>query len=454
MASSLERLNKVGEDFIKDEKTENARYLVDVYRSLATKSKDIEFINQDYENPIFVQITGYLNSYIRFAISQKEQEVVFRVAQVYTDLALVALEKKLSAPLFGIQQQLYQIGVFGVTERLTFIVDKSHDGWLKIISGIFLYRSFHDDQVQITTALKHVENIVFLMRYAVSSGNMNNDITTNLSETEPYSTLVEVIRDITRAYFNELEDDRTKISYRSCMMTLFDEIYSSLRSLSKRIKNCDSILVDSIGKLISYLNSLMIELLKHDDFADRQIKAQLSRNIHLPMWFIHYSESFQYSDPFRTLNESIAKTGVLSFKEGHYNLVLDCIKATRSIAKETLKKIQNSYGFAEPRVMLRACYLGVLALKHNQQGILTQVKESIVDFKQLYAEKYLSNPPTQINPEEHPLYLECARWRDEIPDGLNFGSLMPGDVTAMMLEWGVNEEDIDKFMIEMLDWIQ
>ena len=62
IARSLERLNNVGEDFIKDGKTENARYVVDVYQSLATNSKDIRFINQDYENPIFVQITGYLNS--------------------------------------------------------------------------------------------------------------------------------------------------------------------------------------------------------------------------------------------------------------------------------------------------------------------------------------------------------------------------------------------------------
>ena len=77
IASSLERLNNVGKDFIEDGKTENACYLVDVYQSLATNSKDIKFINQDYENPIFVQITGNLNSYVRFAISQKEQEVVF-----------------------------------------------------------------------------------------------------------------------------------------------------------------------------------------------------------------------------------------------------------------------------------------------------------------------------------------------------------------------------------------
>ena len=300
IASSLERLNNVGQDFIKDGKTENACYLVNVYRSLATNSKDIKFINRDYENPIFEQIMGNLNSYIRFAISQKEQEVVFRSARVYTDLALVALEKKLSAPLHGIQRELYQIGAFGVAERLTFIVDECHRGWLQILSGIFHYKSFHDDQVQIRTALKHIENLVLLMRHAVSSGYMNDDIATSLSETKPYNELMEAIGDITDAYFNEIEDDGAKISYKSAMVALFDEIYSSLRNLSEQIKNCDSILVDSIGKLISYLNSVMIDLLKHDDFADRNgdtIKGTtLSRNIHLPMWFIHYSESLEDSN--------------------------------------------------------------------------------------------------------------------------------------------------------------
>ena len=212
IASSLERLNNVGKDFIKDGKTENACYLVNVYQSLATNSKDIKFINQEYENPIFEQITGNLNSYIRFAISQKEQEVVFRSARVYTDLALVALEKKLSAPLHGIQRELYQIGAFGVAGRLTFIVDECHRGWLQILSGIFHYKSFHDDPVQIRSALKHIENLVLLMRHVVSSGYMNNDIATNLSETKPYSELMEVIGGITHAYFNELQEDHIKIS--------------------------------------------------------------------------------------------------------------------------------------------------------------------------------------------------------------------------------------------------
>ena len=203
---------------------------------------------------------------------------------------------------------------------------------------------------------------------------------------------------------------------------------------------------------------MVIELLKQDDFANHQIRTQLENtlggNIYLPTWFVYYSESFQESPHFRTLNESIAKTGVLLFKESYYNLVLDCIKATGSIAKETLNKIQQSHGFIEPRVMLRACYLGVLALKHNQQGILTAVKESIVDFKQLYAEKYCSSPPTQINPERHPLYLECARWCDEVADSPNRDFMMYDDPTNMMLEWGVDEEDIDRFMNEMLNWIQ
>ena len=457
IARSLERLNNVGEDFIKDGKTENARYLVDVYQSLATKSKDIKFINGDSENPIFAQIIGYLNLYIRSARSQKEQEVIFRAAQAYTDLALVALEKRLRVPLSRIQEELYEIGVFGVAERLTFIVDRCHLGWLKILNGIFHYRSFHNAQVQMRNTLEHVENLVLLMRHAVALGHLNSNFTTSLSETKAYDELMEVIRGITHVYLNELTENRTKTSYRSCMITLFDEIYNSLRNLSEQIKNCDSLLVDSIGRLISNLNFVVIDLLKQDDFADRQIKTQLEKtlsgNIYLPMWFVRNSESFQDSDYFWILNESIAKTGVLLFKEGHYNLVLHCIKAIHSIAKETLNKIQESRGFTEPRVMLRACYLGVLALKSSQQGILTEVRKSVVEFEQLYVEKFpvLPNP---VNPEETRLYLECARWRDEVTDTFNYDPLISDDATTMMLEWGVDYRDIDRFMNEMLDWIQ
>ena len=458
LTTILENLNKMGEVFIKKNKITNAVFLIDVYKSLIIHSKDIKFIGRANENPIFEQIKGYFSFYVKFAIREREQEILFQASKVFGDLALIAIEKNLNAPLLGIQGDLYKVALFGITEKKSFIIDECYNSWLKILMGVFQYK-FFVARHQISEALENIEKITTLMQASISSGYLPDDFITRMSLGKPYDNLIILITNIVNAYF-DLENEEDKRFYRSNIMVLFEEINEKLRSLSKKIENCDSSLINSIGRLIFQLNSLIIVLLKEEEFNSRreELIKKLGWNIFLPTWFVRYSKSFRTSLAFNVLTDSIAKTGLLLFKRDQSDdLIMDCIKALSSITKQSLEKIKKGYGFSEPRLMLKVCYLGILGLKHNKQNILTEAGMRIYEFEELYEKKYLSNLnlPKGVGPDKvfgfpkkDQLFLEVFKWRDDfIREKRNRHRLM--DNSKDMIFDLIDEIDIDRFMFEI-----
>ena len=84
-----------------------------------------------------------------------------------------------------------------------------------------------------------------------------------------------------------------------------------------------------------------------------------------------------------------------------YDLVLACVKSLDWIARKGLENNQEDYGFDEPRIMLKLCYLGILALKQKRRGILTEVGASIYEFEEQFFKKHFANLPREIDPDKH-----------------------------------------------------
>ena len=460
LTKTLERLRSTGEKFIRAQKVENATFIIDIYKSLANHSKEIKFINRSNENPIFEQIKGYFGFYIDFAIREKDQEIVFQSTQALSHFALIAIEKNLQAPLLGIQGDLLKLAIFGITERKTFIVDECINGWLRILRAVFHYRFFVVEHA-IDEALKNIKAVTVYMHIAIKSGYLNRDIITKMSLSKPYDELIGTIGIIVREFF-KLTEEKDKSYYKRSLINLFDELYNNLRRLSEEIHDCDSPLIDSIGRLIFNVNSLIIDLMGENEFKEERTKSELQKqlgwNIHLPYWFAHYTEKFRASNAFNTLTDSVAKTGIALFQKNlRDDLIMDCVNSLYSMVEQCLKKIEEKYGFDEPRQMEKIVYLGVLALKHNRMSILTKIKEQIREFEEFYKKKYLSNlklppgidPGTIVGlPKGDQLLREVFDWRDEFAHQKYNRHRLLNTAREMMYEV-IDELDIDRFMFEI-----
>lgn len=294
-------------------------------------------------------------------------------------------------------------------------------------------------------------------------GLFPNDISTKFALSKAYDEMYSLIVEIVN-YYSNLTEQREKDRYRSDFIEFINEIYMSLRQLSEQLKSCDTTLTDSIGRLIFDINNLLISLHANPEFTTEQraIEERLSWNIHLPTWFAHHTEKFDAGcNPFNTLTDCVAKTGILvAEKMKNKKLLIACVSALNSFTIHALKKGTDSHGYDEPRILEKACYLGILALKKGWLDVFADIKVKIIIFEPQFFAKYFTNIPTDIDPENHnviglphkdQLLRELIRWRDDYEKESRNGLLrIRDDAEAMMYEL-VTVYDIDKFIFEVWD---
>ena len=451
--SNFDRLNKIGEKFIKEGKDENATYILRIYDSLAKKAKAIEYLGSRGESPILETLIGCLEAYIELGMRHKNLEVVFQGAEKLGNVAMDVAEIGLQPALKGIQDKLLKIAIYGITEKQTVIVDKCNDVYLKIIGAVFSNRKMIASH-QFDDSLKHMATIAQYVFMARSAGVLSNDFGSSFAMTRAYDNLYSLIVGIIN-YYPNLTDDREKDRYRSDISKFFEDLYMSLRRMSESIKNCDNLLVESIGRLMYNVNSLMFYLIENPEFADEKenLLKWLGWNIHLPTWFAHHTDKFDAgSNNFRSLTENVTKTGILAFEKlKDKRLVKSAIDALGSLTEHALNKNTDSYGYDEPRILEKACYLGILALKNGWRDIFAEVVVKILDFEPKYAKKYFSNIPahidqSRISPRRDQLSIELMKWSSDFDyDRRNGNFGLRDDAESMMFDL-IEAEDIDWFV--------
>jgi hypothetical protein len=459
LTKTFERLNTAGERFMTTRRTDNAVFIISVYRDLAAIARNVRFINdRTNENPIFDHIKGYLSSYIDSAIRLKDYEVVFQGSRALIEVAIFAVEKNLNGSLYGIQDNLLKIANFGIETKKTFLTDEITQGWITIIASIFNHKIF-DARLQISKTLENIRQTIYYMHLAVRMGYLQDDFTTRISMGKAYDEMVLTTSMITSTFF-KLKDNEAKKFYKRNLLVLFEEISNNLRRLSEEIKDCDSVLIDSIGRLIADQNQLIIDFLKEDEFSDCKddLIKQLSWNIHLPTWFVHHSKSFRVSNGFRSLVEAIVKTALLApeNKEGN-ELMKSGVRALESVVKHSFEKnTEGGHGLDEPRLMLKMVFIGILALKQKREDVFSEVKNKIDDFEKkflsIYKTKYIANLPKGVNPDEvlgipkkDQLLYEVLNWRHEFSRNKYNRHRIMNDSREMMLDL-VEIDDINNFV--------
>lgn len=347
-----------------------------------------------------------------------------------------------------------------MNEKQIIIVDRCISNLFKVTGAVFastkLIRRFSFDD-----ALKYIASITNYASTLVKSGYLPNDFATKMSLSKGYDDLYLLLGGIMKHY-SVLTEEREKSRYRSDLVEFFRAINLSLRKLSETVKDCDSTLIDSVGRLLFNVNELIVALIEDDEFRDKrgELKERLAWNIHLPSFFASYAEEFDGgSNPFNTLTDSVAKTGILAAERlKDKKLVRDCVDCLYSITKHTLKKTTSKYGYDEPRVLEKACYLGILALKKGWDDVFTEVGLKIYEFEPNYFAKYLTNLPAGIDPEDHnvtglphkdQLFIELLRWRDDFERERWNGNLRIRDDAEAVMYSLIEPIDIDRFMFEV-----
>ncbi|MCW1891998.1 MAG: hypothetical protein KIH65_002025 [Candidatus Uhrbacteria bacterium] len=449
---NLDRLNKAGEKFIKEDKDVLATYILHVHQKLAEKAKDITYVGMTGNNPILENIVGNLEAYISIGTRAKNLEVAFQGAGSLGDVATHVAEVGLNHTLAGIQDKLKEIAVYGVIEKQTVVIDQCNKNIVKILGLAFTHNKIIA-QHQFSSGLKHVSSIALHVFTARQTGFMPNDFSSSSAMTKGYDSLLEPLYVAIQRY-TKITNARDKDDYRRNITDFFDELYRSLRTLSEELKHSDDLLSENIGRLLFNVNNIILQLIENKEFGDKrgELSKQLAWNIHLPYWFVRHSEKFDAgSNNFRSLTESVAKTGILAIARlGNKELAKDAVQCLGSITQEALKKNIDKYGYDEPRILGKACYIGILALKMGWFDVYAETVIKIADFQPKYEAKYFNEIPPHVNieeisPRKDQLRIGIMLWRDDFDyNRLNRMAGLRNDAEDMMYDL-INIGDIDWF---------
>jgi hypothetical protein len=447
LSARFEQLNRAGLTFIHAGQDDLAVQVIEVYRVVAKIAKDVKPLGITHENPILEWVMWSLNTYMRSGVSERNIDVVFHGTAVLQEIGIMATDLCLDNLVFAVQERLEEFGELSLGFSTTIVLNRAAAGLLAILD-----QAFHSELVNrefaVERSLKGVGAMLIALTAALAAKYLENNFATAEALRSTYTQLYTVVDDVLNHY-TTLKDEGEKRAYRRDLVMLFDELRRHFREMAKYV-NADSLTVESIGNLTFHLNEIIIALLQDDEFndVDAGFRESLTRLCYSPYWFLGESIGFEAgANAVTTLADCVAKTGILAWRAGDKDVVKQCITALDDMANAALAKGSGSNGYAEPRILERACYLGILATVTPGWGdVVDDLKTRVHKFKVPYVKKYLENVKglaEDFDPyhhglagllQPHQVAVELLRWAGKFDYERLNGVRIMDDAEDMMYE--------------------
>jgi hypothetical protein len=313
----------------------------------------------------------------------------------------------------------------------------------------------------VARSLQGIGATIATLTALVASGVLiKNDFATSEALTSGYTQLHAVL-DVVVGRYEKLTTDDEKRTYRRDLVMLSQQLRRHFREMTKHV-TADSLVAESVGRLLFHVNETILALLAIPDFGDveAELRGAVQSLCHGPYWFLHATASFD-ADAFalRSLVEAVAKTGILAWKGGEKAIVAQCVAALCSMAQVANEKGGGS-GYAQARMFERACYLGILASKSEWADVVAELKGHLKKFEDTFVKAFLENitglpdgfdPHTHTIaglPHAHQVANELLSWAGDFERERLNGVRIVGDSQDMMYELTA-EAEIETFVREL-----
>lgn len=446
----VEHLLTVGENYLKQEDAEGVRKVITLFEELVINSGEIKYVStRSHDNPIFEQFFGYLNHFVTSITKEAFMEGMFSGALTYQRIGNYIISKNMYHQIGTVFDQLDKITVSSLTKNQKVVTSEVINTYSTLIVSLFRNQSLI--QHVLDDLMQHLQRTVALC-FAYSQSSTMEDRRFQQEIAKPFETLSDLIVQTSNS-LSSTRSIRRKNEIKHSVMKSSEELRASLRTLSENIKNADSLLINSLARVIEVVGQKLIHLANDRHWPDKRTELinQAKWYLNQPKWFSHYAVKIESNLNFDALPDAVAKMGLISVSENLDDIAKDANTVISQFANEMLEKEKGDrYGFTEPRIMVLACYIGIYALKQGKTDIVNHLKPLITAFETAYKQKWFSNIPEGVrltSPTENQLLTEVLEFRDKIND-LNRVSVPLENVEEMAIQL-VTVEDVKKFIREI-----
>lgn len=446
----LERLMAIGEEYMRNNNNTGITNVVRVFRDLCLAASDIKYvIGRKAENPILEQCRGYLDQLMDSAVRLKSLEGTFQGAVVYKDLGVVAVKKNLYHEFSPVLNTLEEVAISGLVNRQDAVLSESINSYNAILVEL-IFSSGLNLEIELKSLLEKVSNVILLAYISVLGGGLQGNYLTQTSLALPFETLRDCIFELAKRIEKKIKPEDMR-KEKSVFFEVVEETRRTLRSLSEKMKNADHLLINTFGIVIADIGELLLDLSVNPKWNPEktQLQNQARWYIHQPTWFTHDVPKINSNLAFDSLVEAVAKMGLKALQVSDNETAIESVKIIKGFAVDMLEKEDNSrsrFGFTEPRIMEKACYIGILALKLEKNNVVEALKPLIVEFENAYVAKWFPDDREPSSPKKDQLLREVMQLADEAGqyrDRLN--SRILDDSKERLLEM-IGRADVEKFI--------
>lgn len=451
LTPSLERYVAIGKNYIRLYNNDGITQVINVLASLSLNASEMKFTPpMRGENPVVGQCRGYLDMLMDSAITYKSEESLFQGTNAYQRLGLMTVDKDLALERSSIYSTLYKIGFSSTITSQQVVFEYVITAYVSIFNKLMSSKYFNLE-MEIKNMFEHVDNLVltnFLSIKAVDS--IQNRRFSQEVLAHPYKALEVALFELSERS-NELTGEELRKN-NSTFVVVAEQLRSSLRGLSEKMGSADHILIDNLARVIGNVGSLLIELYSDKKWSreKKELEKIAGWYIHQPYWFTHDVNVIDSNLSFKELPKAVLQIGVNALEKDLDDLVIEAIKDISLFATLMIKKEKRpSYGFTEPRIMKLACYLGILALKHDKKDIVDFLKDKIKEFEKQYKELWFpkNEDDTRSSIKKDQLMIEVLGLVDKVGTRTqNLGSF--GNEESKYLGQ-MNKQDVEKFLKEI-----
>ena len=447
MTGILEEYLSRAKQYIRLDDGDGVSVIVWIFRDLMRASAPIKPVNDiQGENPIFSQCCGYLGEIVAFASAQNHIETLFQAARISGEIGSLAVDNKLSGELHSVLKLICDVAFGGIRAPMMEIWERCAAAYVQVV--IRLCESERSDLKVFLNLIYDYIGLAIVPAINVRRilGTINTDPKMNeLIDVAP-STLQKVIQRTGNS------DEPLELQRSNLTAIVICECQAKfLRSLSEKIKSADDVLVRTVARSISRMGIMMLQLAEMEGWEKqrRTLLELVETYIYLPSWFVGNSEKIDTGTFFNDLPDGIARIGFVAAKENNEIIARMCVAALQRLSEQVLVRADHQYSFTAPRVMMRACLVGILLLKLGFTDSMEHVKTAIEHFERKYHQKWKAQNAEVPTHFESPLTMalqsEVANLREKclhrpISD---YRSLLGSAEDVLLSEIGV--EDIENF---------
>ena len=445
----LERLVAVGENYMRDNDNEGITKVISIFVQICQSASQINYLTKHKaESPIMEQCMGYLDHLLKSAIKFNYQEALFQGAVAYSQITPIITKQNLHHKFLSIYEMLDKTAISALANRFNVVLGEVINTYTIIISQLISSRYFNL-KMELKILLEHLRDIIFYAYVSMSAGILESSFVTQTNLVLPFNTLSSLIFQAAKAATDAKTQDEQK-DWKQVFFTSIEELRATFRYLSEKMKTTNHILINTFGDIISDISCLLLNLTQNNKWKEdkTELTKQVGWYLYQTEWFIYKAEKIKDNHAFDSLVEAAAKIGIRALQRDQDETAKDAIKIISNFANKMLVKEEgNAYGFTEPRIMERACFIGILALKLGKKEIINELKKYIKPFEKAYNKKWFSNIPKGVkisSPTKGQLMIEVYGLIQEIRN--RYGHLPVMNRSNEIMAQLVNEKDVNKFI--------